>query len=261
MPLIMPLIAALLVQEPAPDAAAPAEPKPESSLEARYDACLNAATNAPERAKAEATEWRLHGGGFFARQCLGMAYSNLGQWAPAADEFATAAQEAEVAHDPRAAHYWAQAGNARLAGGDPARARAALDAALAAGTLGGLQLGEAQFDRARALVALGDPAAARADIDRALENARADPLIWLASATLARRMGDSARAKADIIEASDRSPGDPSIALEIGNIAASIGDRSGARGAWEEVIRTAPDSAAAQQARASIAQLDSPPAP
>ncbi len=254
MPLILPLLAAILARE-----TPPAPTTPVLSLEARYEACLDLATNAPEHAKAEATEWRLHGGGFFARQCLGMAYSNLQQWAPAADEFATAAEEAEVARDPRAANYWAQAGNARLAGGDPAKARSALDAALAAGTLTGLQLGEAQFDRARALVALDDLKAARVDIDRALENARADPLIWLASATLARRMNDLRRAKADIVEAYDRSRDDAAIHLEIGNIAASAGDANGARGAWQDAIRMAPNSAAAEQARAAIAGSDAPP--
>lgn len=249
MPLILPLFAAAMQAQ-----ATASEP----ALQARYEACLDLATNAPDHAKAEATEWRLHGGGFFARQCLGMAYSNLQQWAPAADEFAQAAQEAEVARDPRAAQYWAQAGNARLAGGDAAKARAALDAALAAGTLAGLQLGEAEFDRARALVALGDLPAARADIDHALEHARADPLIWLSSATLARRMGDLRRAKADIIEAYDRSPDDGAIHLEIGNIAMMAGDAGAARGAWQDAIRIAPKSAAAEQARAAIAQTEAP---
>ncbi len=258
MPLILPMLAALLTQQTPPP---PASPPPAPTLEQRYEACLDLATNAPDRAKAEATDWRLHGGGFFARQCLGMAYSNLQQWAPAADEFASAAEEAEVARDPRAAQYWAQAGNARLAGGDPAKARAALDAALAAGTLSGLQLGEAQFDRARTLVALGDTASARVDMDRALENARADPLVWLASATLARRMSDVPRAKADIAEAYERSPDDAAVYLEIGNIAATAGDMSGARGAWQDAIRIAPKSAAAEQARAAIKQLDSPAAP
>lgn len=253
--MIMSLLVALIGQEP--PAAAPPAADP-MSMEARYDACVDLAANAPEQAKTEATLWRTRGGGFFARQCLGIAYANLDQWAPAADEFTAAAQEAEVARDPRAANYWAQAGNAWLAGGNPQKARAALDAALAAGTLVGLQRGEAQFDRARALVALGDMAAARVDMDRAIDLAPADPLVWLSSATLARRMNDLGRAKDDIAEAFQRSPDDPSIYLEIGNIAASSGDEAGARAAWADAIRVSPKSPAADQARAALKQFDAP---
>lgn len=251
--MILPLLAVMLTQEAL--SAGPAAPDA-VSMEARYNACVDLATNAPEQAKEEATAWRTSGGGFFARQCLGIAYANLEQWPPAADEFTAAAQEAEVARDPRAAHYWAQAGNAWLAGGNAQKARAALDAALAAGTLVGLQRGEAQFDRARALVALGDLAAARTDMDRATELAPADPLVWLSSATLARRMKDLPRARGDIAEAFERSPDDPSVYLEIGNIAASGGDVAGARSAWADAIRVAPNSPAATQARAALAQFD-----
>ncbi|MGJ3628566.1 hypothetical protein AB5I41_19510 [Sphingomonas sp. MMS24-JH45] len=75
----------------------------------------------------------------------------------AAAAFADAARASELASDERAADYWAQSGNAWLAAGDPAKARGALDAALAAGTLTGLDRGEAYLDRARALVAAGNP--------------------------------------------------------------------------------------------------------
>ena len=254
--MILPLLVAIIAQDAA--AAGPVAPDPVST-EARYNACLDLATNAPEQAKVEATQWRTRGGGFFARQCLGMAYANLEQWPPAADEFTTAAQEAEVARDPRAAQYWAQAGNAWLAGGNAQKARAALDAALAAGTLVGLQRGEAQFDRARALVALGEIAAARADMDRATELAAADPLVWLSSATLARRMNDLARARGDIAEAFERSPDDPSVYLEIGNIAATSGDVAAAKNAWADAVRVAPTSAAATQARAALKQFEEAP--
>src|SRR3546814_16537719 len=74
----------------------------------------------------------------------------------------------------------------------------ALDAAIGGGTLTGLHLGEAHLDRARALVAAGALAAAREDIDAALADAADDPLAWLLSATLARRMHEWARAKKDI---------------------------------------------------------------
>lgn len=241
-----------------------APPKPDPSAastatEARYDRCVDLATSDPQAGEVDATKWRVAGGGYFARQCLGIAFANQRRWQAAADEFAGAAQDAEVAHDSRAAHYWAQSGNARLAQGDPAQARRALDAALATPTLTGLQRGEASFDRARALVLLGDLEGARADLDRAQQLAADDPLVWLASATLARRTRDLPRARADIARAYDLSRDDASVMLEIGNIAAASGDAEGARGGWSEAIRLAPGSEAAAQARAAMKQFEDAP--
>lgn len=243
-------------------AAAPPTPLPaDPALAARYEACLDLATDAPVQAVDRATAWQAEGGRFFARQCRGIAYAQLERWTAAANDFIGAAQEAELAHDRHAAHYWAQAGNAWLAAGEPQKARAALDAALAAGTLTGLDLGEARFDRARALVELGDLAGARRDIDAALPNARADPLLWLASATLARRMGDLPRAKADAIEAFQRARDDGAVLLEIGNIAYAEGDRKGAAMAWREAIARRPGTPAAETAQARLDALDPPPPP
>lgn len=234
-------------------------PRTSTQTEARYDQCVDLATSNPKAGEADATRWHVDGGGFFARQCLGIAHANQRNWAAAADEFAAAANEAEIARDSRAAHYWAQAGNARLAQGDAARARSALDAALAAGTLVGLQRGEASFDRARALVLLGDLESARSDLDRAQQFAAADPLVWLASATLARRTGDLPRARGDAARAYELARDDPSVLLEIGNIAASSGDADGAQHAWNEAVRLGPDSEAGAQARAALKQFE--PAP
>ncbi|PXA97336.1 hypothetical protein DMC47_14340 [Nostoc sp. 3335mG] len=226
--------------------------------EARYDACVDAATSNPAEAERIAGQWRLAGGGFLARQCLGMSYATRQRWTAAAEAFEQAAREAEVAKDDRAANYWAQAGNARLADGDTIAAGAALDAALASGALSGLARGEAQLDRARVRVAAGDLTGARGDLDRALEDARADPMAWLLSATLARRTGDLARARTDIAEALRRSADDPSVQLEAGNIAGLSGDGKSAREAFEAVQRLAPDSPQAKAAAAAAETL--PPA-
>ncbi len=185
-----------------------------------------------------------------------MSYAARQRWSAAAEAFEQAAREAEVAKDPRAANYWAQAGNARLAEGDRAAAGNALDAALATGSLTGLARGEAQLDRARVRVAAGDLPGARADLDRALRDAPADPLAWLLSATLARRMNDLPRARTDIAEALRRSGDDASVQLEAGNIAGLSDDAGAARAAFEAVRRLAPDSA---QARAADAALDTLP--
>jgi tetratricopeptide (TPR) repeat protein len=194
------------------------------------------------------------------RQCLGLALVGQQRFAEGAATCAAAAQAAELAHDAAAANYWAQSGNAWLAGGEAMKARGALDAALAAGTLTGLQRGEAHLDRARALVALGDAKAARTDLDQALVSADDDPLAWLLSATLARRSGDLDRARADIAQALRRSPDDASVQLEAGNIAARSGDAEAARTAWQAAVRLAPDAPAGRSAANALRQFDTPEA-
>ncbi|NJC35058.1 tetratricopeptide (TPR) repeat protein [Sphingomonas jejuensis] len=224
--------------------------------EARFDACIAAVARAPDEGVAEAERWQAAGGGVLARQCLGLAHAAATRWPAAATSFEGAARAAEVARDGRAARLWAQAGNAWLAGGAPAQAVTALDAALAQGATEGELLGEVHLDRARALVALDRLSDARVDLDAATRLAPRDPLAWLLSATLARRQGDLARAQADIGEAATRAPDDASVALEAGLIAANQGNDAAARAAWNGAIAVQPGSPAAAQARSLLAQLD-----
>lgn len=253
--MILILAAVQAATAPAPKATVPnVDPRA-----ARYDRCRQLAVSDPAAAQVEATRWAASGGAWFARQCAGLALAQQGEFAAAATEFTAAAKAADAARDKRAANYWAQAGNARLAAGDVPGARAALDTALVAGTLEGLALGEAQLDHARVLVAAGELPAARRDIDLALAGAGDDPLAWLLSATLARRMGNMTRAKTDIAEALRRSPDDASVQLEAGNIAASTQDEAGARAAWTEAARLAPNLPAGQHARAALAQFGDAP--
>lgn len=236
----------------------------DTPVDTRYKACLALATSNPEAAQNEAERFRLAGGGARARQCLGLAYAMQEKWRDAAIAFEAAAQEATAAKDPLATRYWAQAGNAWLATGEPVKAYAALNTALGAGTLTGQDKGEALLDRARSLVAAGQVAAARTDLDAALEDAPNDPLAWLLSATLARRTKDLARAQNDIAQALKLSADDASVQLEAGNIAALAGDGDGAKKAWETAVKIAPTSPAGQNARAALAQFDAPaplPAP
>ena len=222
---------------------------------ARFNQCMDLATTNPAAGVTSANAWRVEGGGPLARQCLGVAFANQKQWPSAAAAFEDAARSLEAAHDPRAANNWAQAGNAWLAAGQLPKARTALDAALASGTLGGLELGEAYLDRARVLVANGDAAGARADLDHALTTAEGDPLAWLLSATLARRQGDLPRARKDIAEALRLSADDASVQLEAGNIAASASDEAGARAAWTRATQLAPGTPVAAAAAKALQQF------
>jgi tetratricopeptide (TPR) repeat protein len=256
--MILPLLLALQVTPagvaPAPFVA-PAMPGPQTSDEARFNHCVDLATDDPGKAETEASAWRLGGGKFLARQCLGMAYSREGRWALAADEFAQAARDAEIAKDNRAVNYWAQSGNAWLAAGDAAKARSALDAALSAGTLSGMYLGEVRLDRARAMVADNDLASARDDLDRALTLVPKDPLAWLLSATLARKMNDLHRAQVDIAQTLKLSPDDASVQLEAGNIAALSGKEDEAKEAWGNAARIAPATPVGKAAKAALGQF------
>jgi tetratricopeptide (TPR) repeat protein len=242
-------------------AAAQQAPGPIAPEQQRYNHCVDLAKSDPQAAAAEADKWATSGGGVLAKQCLGIAYSDQGKFDLAAGAFEDAAHAALQTHDVHAADFWAQAGNAWLAAGNAGRARAALESALSAGTLTGVDHGEVLLDHARALVAADQMVAARADIDKALTEVPDDSLAWLLSATLARRMGDLARAQKDITEAHNRVGDEPQVELEAGNIAAEMHDEAAAKAAWTKVIAAAPDSDAGRAAHAALAQFGAVPTP
>lgn len=240
------MLTLLFLAQAAAGPAAPAAPP--------TDRCMAMLKLPAESATATADQWEKAGGGAIARQCLGLARANRGDWTGAAQAFEGAGQLAR-SDDPRTATYWAQAGNAWLAAGEPARAIPALDRALAAPGLVGFDRGEAELDRGRALALTGDRTNARVAIDRALALADEDPFAWLLSATLARQAGDLARAKTDIAQAVARAADDPSVQLEAGNIAARAGDAAAARAAWEQVVKLRPGSPQAKAATSALAQF------
>jgi tetratricopeptide (TPR) repeat protein len=209
----------------------------------------------PARALELANGRILQGGGFSAKQCAALAFAALGKWPAAAAAFEQAAREADHDELDVAADLWVQAGNAHLAAGQPQQAVGALDAALLSGRLSGLAGGEAHLDRARAQVALGRLDEARIDMDDALRLVPEDPLAWLLSASLARRMGELDRAGKDIGEAARLSPDDASVALEAGRIALASGSAGAARVAFEGAIKVQPGSDAAKAAQAELDRL------
>lgn len=254
MTLFLALAAAVATPSPAP-AAAP------QSDEEKFRACLIMVDKDPEAAIAMAGQWRVSGSLVMARQCLGMAYAATQRWASAMTAFEQSAQTAEGNKDARAAGLWVQAGNAALAAKDAVKARGYFDAAIILGTLTGPEAGEARLDRARALVATNDLPRARTDLDAALGLVPADPLAWLLSAALARRMGDLPRAQKDIAEAAKRAPDDASVALEAGNIAAMAGQEEAAKTAWQAAQRLQPNGPQGQAAARALAQFASPTPP
>lgn len=217
------------------------------------EACAALVKSAPEKAIDAAGAWRLAGGGLSARHCLGLAYAAAERWAPAATAFEQAAAEAETARDSRRADFWAQAGNAWLAAGDPAKAKRALDSALVAGNPSTELRGEVHLDRARAAFALADLAGARADIDQALKLVPADPFAWLLSSALALKEEKVARAQADIAKASQLAPGDPDVLLQAGTVAGISGAVDEARALYAKAAKAGPETPAGKAAAAALA--------
>jgi|GEM_PF-194340 len=225
-------------------------------IAARLAACLERANAAPADGIADAQAWASTGGGAHAALCHGYALGQDERWAEAASVFEKGAQT-EGIDAPTQARLWSQAGNAALIDGDGPRAVRALDAALAQPLPRTLTTGEIHLDRARARVATDDLKGARADLDEAVVLAAADPLAWLLSATLARRMDDLPLARLHIEEAAKRARNDASIALEQGIILALAGDNdAGARAAFSRAQDLAPpDSEIARQAKDYLGQL------
>jgi tetratricopeptide (TPR) repeat protein len=212
----------------------------------------------PGRALEVANGRILQGGGVSAKQCAALAFVALGKWPAAAAAFEQAAHQAERDKMEMSADLWVQAGNAHLAAGELAEALAALDSALATTWLVGSARGEAHLDRSRTQVALGRVSEARADLDQALKLVPQDPLAWLLSASLARRMGALDRAQTDIDQAAKLSPDDASVALEAGRIALAANAPAAARIAFEGAVKNQPGSEAAKAAQAELDRLGSP---
>ncbi|WP_289086836.1 hypothetical protein [uncultured Delftia sp.] len=221
----------------------------------RLAACLAKANLTPEDGLAEAAAWAKDGGGAYAIQCKGYALGSEKRWREAAAAFESGAVVTGL-EPVMQARLWSQAGNAALAGGDAQRAVSDLDRALEKPLPATLSTGEIHLDRARARVAINNLQGARSDLNQALVLANADPLAWLLSATLARRMNDLPLASLHIEEASKRARNDAPIALEQGVIYALSGNRDpAARAAFERAIELAPASESAAKAKAYLAQL------
>ena len=120
--------------------------------------------------------------------------------------------------------------------------------------------GQLQLDRARALVALDRADDAKAAFAAAQADAPDEPLVWLLSATFARRNNDLVTAQRLIEVAARLAPNNPDlgpdVGLEAGVIAVLDGREAAARQSWQSVRRIAPSSKAAEIARAYLDQLD-----
>ncbi len=222
--------------------------------------CLELIETDPARAHAQAQIRAAEASGadrVMAQHCLGLAATQLGLWSDATSAF-IAARAGTPPDEARArARFSAMAGNAALAGGDPARALDLLSGArseAAAAASADLEA-IAAIDEARALVALQRPEEALAALDAAIRLTPQASEGWLLKATLLRRLDRLAEAQTAIETAAGLAPLDIAIGLEAGVIAVLGGREDAARASWQSVIDTQPDSLAAQTAREYLAQL------
>ena len=259
-----PLFAQVATEAPVAIAASPRVAAKPTVEDDRLQLCIERAGKDPATSLAEALAWVASAKGVNRSkplECLGQVYTVLLRWDAAEGAFAEAAAVAMVGDEARRSALFAQAGNAALAGGHADRALAHLIAAVGVAGIGPLARGQAEIDRARALVALDRLPDAVQALAAAQRDAPDDADAWLLGATVARRRGDFAAAQRQIEVAGSLAATDPEVGLEAGVIAMLDGREPAARKAWQSVVLVAPQSAAAATAKGYLAQLGDAPAP
>jgi tetratricopeptide (TPR) repeat protein len=238
----------------------PAEPQPErqdrgSRVEAaqRYADCLEVARDDPDTAIERARTWEDTGGGAPARHCAAAAHLARGDFQRAGRMLEELARHmpADIGAGPRV-DALSQASQAWLHAGKPARAEAAATQALEMRP----DDVELLLDRAHARFQAGRYWETIDDLNRAIEIApgRADLYVYRGSAY--RHVDAPTMARENLERALEIDPGSPEALFELGAIARLQGDTEAARQRWLKVIRQAPDSALAQEARENLHRMD-----
>lgn len=192
-----------------------------------------------------------------AQACRALEASRAGRFADAAAAFEQAADLAQ-SEEPARDRALAAAGNMWIAAGQPGKAAAALDKALAGGGLKAEQHGLALLDRARAAEAQGDLKTARAKINEAAKTISEDPYLWYLSAAVALREEDIPAAKSAINRALAMVPDSAEVLFEAGHIAKAGGEDALARDYWTRAIAAEPHGPTGKAAREALAMTDAP---
>jgi tetratricopeptide (TPR) repeat protein len=192
-----------------------------------------------------------------AQVCRAIEANQAGNFTTAAEAFESAAELAP-AGDPARDRALSAAGNMWIAAGQPGKAAAALDKALAGTGLKAEQHGLALLDRARAAEAQGDLKTARVKINEAAKTIAEDPYLWFFSAALSLREEDIPAAKSAINRALAMVPGSAEVLFEAGHIAQAAGEDAQARDYWTRAIAADPNGPTGKAARAALAMTDVP---
>lgn len=218
---------------------------------AEHDRCIALARSNPQQGLDRAKLWKDQGGGFLADHCIAMSLFSLKDYRGAGqrfEELATAMMQMPAA---QRAQVLDQGGQAWLDAGDPARAKADFDAAIA---LAGEEP-DLLIDRSEALAAAKQYWEAIDDLNRVIELApqRADAYIYRGSAYRFVEAFDLALD--DIEHALQLDPNAVLGLLERGNLRRLKGDVAGARKDWLRVEQLAPNTPAAAAAKVNIDRL------
>ena len=192
--------------------------------------------------------------------CHAVAASDAQKFAEAAALFEQAAAASPTA-DARVVRMLAAAGNMWIAAGQPGKAAAALDRALADPKLGADQRGMVLLDRGRAAEAQNDLATARKFADLASASAGNDPFTWYFSAAVSVREHDITAAKVAIDKALALAPETPEFLFEAGFIAHEVANETAARNYWNKAITAdagGPIGDAAKRALDALGQIPPP---
>lgn len=234
--------------------AAHGSPLDDPSLPGRssYERCQSLIKRNAREAANAAAAWHEAGGGVASLHCEALALVALRRYAEAAAVLDRATLAEAVKNTELRVALYDQEGNAWLLAGEPQRAEAAINTALALSP----RDEDILFDRARARAALKNWKGADADLSAllAIDSNRADALVLRASARHAE--GRVADAKADITRALLVYPDYPEALVERGSMKYEAGDASGARADWQRVLSVAPNGEAARAAQERLTNLE-----
>lgn len=216
---------------------------------ANYRNCVGWVAADPTRALTDAEGWRDSGGGLAARHCRALALAAMDRFSEAASEAESVANS--MPQSDARVNLLVQAGEFRMASGDPYTARAQFDQAL-------LEMPDntdALDGRARAVAATGDMQGAIADLNRVIFQRPGDVEALALRAAALRQTGDLAGALADAQSAVNTDPSSAVAYFERGAARAMSGDRSGAQADWQQAAALDPGGPTGTLATNNLARL------
>ncbi len=218
---------------------------------ARYQACFVKAKNAPHEAFEDAIQWENEGGREASVHCATMALMELGLYKTAANKLESIAKSINKGPSFKA-ELLEQAGRAWLLAGEAARAEAVATSALRLTPKDPRLL----INRAQARAGLGDYYGAKNDLDSVLTMVpdHIDALTFRAASH--RYLKNWARAMADVEAVLFSDPNHPEALLERGILRRLNNNYAAARTDWLRLIEIAPNSIAADAARANLENMD-----
>lgn len=229
---------------------APTEAK-EINHPRQYKDCMALIEKTPQAAFDKALSWRDLGGGDAAEHCLAAALIGLKHFREAATRLETLAQKAKEEASVKGG-LLAQAAQAWLLAGQADRAERVLTAALKL-TPDDSAL---YIDRAQAKAEQKNYRGAVLDLNRSIELEDRRPDAYAFRATANRFLGQFDLAITDTERALALSPKHPDALLERGILKRLRRDNAGARRDWLGVLSAAPESPAAEAARANLEKMD-----